>query len=76
IGGEDAVIFDFSPQVDIGAEILGRRGEDQRLVSDRPAAQRRKAKDEEYHRAMEAGELQPYQMPTGTDDDPDEDQRG
>ena len=68
IGGEDAVIFDFSPQVDVGAEILGRRGEDQRLISDRPAAQRRKAKDEEYHRAMEAGELEPYQMPTGFDD--------
>ncbi|GAB3913546.1 GTPase Obg [Microlunatus endophyticus] len=69
IGGDDAVIFDFSPQVDVGAEILGRRGEDNRFLSDRPAAQRRKAKDEEYHRAREAGELQPYQMPTRVDDD-------
>jgi GTP-binding protein len=73
IGGDDAVIFDFSPQVDVGAEILGRRGEDNRLLSDRPAAQRRKAKDEEYHRAREAGELQPYQMPTRVDDDDTDD---
>ena len=69
IGGEDAVIFDFAPQVDVGAEILSRRGEDQRLNNDRPAAQRRRAKDEEYHRAMQAGELHPYAMPTGFDDD-------
>jgi GTP-binding protein len=68
IGGADAVIFDFSPQVDVGAEILSRRGEDQRLLSDRPAAQRRKAKDEEYHRAKEAGELKPYRM-FGAEDD-------
>ena len=30
IGGDDAVVFDFAPQVEIGAEILSRRGEDQR----------------------------------------------
>ncbi len=29
--GEDAVIFDFDPQVDAGAENLGRRGEDHRF---------------------------------------------
>lgn len=28
---EDAVVFDFDPQVSAGAEMLGRRGEDQRL---------------------------------------------
>ncbi len=49
IGGADAVVFDFAPQVDVGAEILSRRGEDQRLESDRPAAQRRRQKDAEYH---------------------------
>jgi GTPase len=78
IGGEDAVIFDFAPQVDVGAEILSRRGEDQRLINDRPAAQRRKERDAEYHRAMEAGELQPYQMFDGSDDDvtEDDDQKG
>jgi GTP-binding protein len=49
IGGEDAVVFDFSPQLDAGAEILSRRGEDQRFETKRPAAQRRRAKDLEYH---------------------------
>ena len=51
IGGEDAVVFDFAPGIDAGAEILSRRGEDHRLEEDRPAARRRRAKDEEYHRA-------------------------
>jgi GTP-binding protein len=49
IGGTDAVVFDFAPQVDVGAEILSRRGEDQRLSEERPAARRRRAKDAEYH---------------------------
>ena len=37
IGDEDdAVVFDFDPQIEAGAEMLGRRGEDQRLYdSDR-----------------------------------------
>ena len=45
IGGADAVVFDFAPQIDIGAEILSRRGEDQRFAEERPAAQRRREKD-------------------------------
>jgi GTP-binding protein len=49
IGGADAVVFDFAPQVDVGAEILSRRGEDQRLAEERPAARRRRAKDAAYH---------------------------
>jgi GTPase len=49
IGGADAVIFDFSPQVDIGAEILSRRGEDHRLTEERPAVIRRREKDRLYH---------------------------
>ena len=36
IGGADAVVFDFAPQLEAGAEILARRGEDQRL-EERPA---------------------------------------
>src|ERR687894_670653 len=36
IGGADAVVFDFAPQVDVGAEILSRRGEDQRFETRRP----------------------------------------
>lgn len=51
IGGADAVVFDFAPQIDIGAEILSRRGEDQRFAEERPAAVRRRAKDRDYHAA-------------------------
>jgi GTPase len=50
IGGENAVVFDFAPQIEVGAEILSRRGEDQRLMEERPAAVRRRLADEEYHR--------------------------
>ena len=49
IGGADAVVFDFSPQIEIGAEILSRRGEDHRFAEERPAAQRRRERDREYH---------------------------
>jgi GTP-binding protein len=49
IGGENAVVFDFAPQIDVGAEILSRRGEDNRFESQRPAAQRRRELDREYH---------------------------
>ena len=52
IGGEDAVVFDFAPQVDIGAEILSRRGEDS--SAGRGAAGRdraRREKDRAYHAA-------------------------
>ena len=51
IGGDDAVVFDFAPQVEIGAEILSRRGEDVRLESERPAITRRKKMDADYHAA-------------------------
>ena len=54
IGAENPVVFDFAPQVEIGAEILARRGEDQRLITERPAVQRRRAKDAEYHAAKAA----------------------
>ncbi len=53
IGGEDAVVFDFAPQIEVGAEILSRRGEDQRLETERPAAARRRQKDRAYHAAEE-----------------------
>ncbi|NHB83845.1 GTPase ObgE [Tessaracoccus sp. HDW20] len=51
IGGEDAVVFDFAPQIEIGAEILSRRGEDVRLETERPAVSRRRKMDAEYHAA-------------------------
>lgn len=52
IGGEDAVIFDFAPQIDTGAEILARRGQDERLEQQRAAVSRRREKDAAYHEAQ------------------------
>jgi GTP-binding protein len=45
---DNAVVFDFKPMMDAGAEILGRRGEDIRLVESRPASLRRLAIEEEF----------------------------
>jgi GTP-binding protein len=56
IGGLNAVIFDFAPQIDIGAEILSPRGEDQRLAEERPAVQRRREQDRAYHSEDDASE--------------------
>jgi GTP-binding protein len=39
---DDAVVFDFKPGVDAGAENLARRGEDHRFDEQRPAARRRR----------------------------------
>ena len=42
IGAEDnSVVFDFKPSIEAGAEMLGRRGEDERLREQRPARTRR-----------------------------------
>jgi GTP-binding protein len=46
---DDAVVFDFRPMVTTGAELLGRRGEDERFGEERPAARRRR----EIQAAME-----------------------
>ncbi|VEI02469.1 GTP-binding protein obg [Acidipropionibacterium jensenii] len=54
VGGQDAVIFEFAPQVQSGAELLSRRGEDQRLDHERPSATRRREEDREYHEARDA----------------------
>jgi GTP-binding protein len=43
---DNAVVFDFKPGIDAGAEILSRRGEDQRFDEQRPARERRRAIDE------------------------------
>lgn len=44
---DNAVVFDFKPGLDAGAaEMLGRRGEDQRFNESRPASGRRRAIDE------------------------------
>ena len=42
---DDAVVFDFKPGIDAGAEVLSRRGEDQRFDETRPAARRRREID-------------------------------
>ncbi len=55
--GEHPVVFDFAPQVDIGAEILSRRGDDQRLHEERPAVKRRRELDAAYHAAKDAERL-------------------
>ena len=39
---DNAVVFDFRPMVQTGAELLGRRGEDSRFEESRPAAVRRR----------------------------------
>jgi GTP-binding protein len=69
IGGKDAVIFDFAPQIDIGAELLSRRGEDNRLDALRPAVQRRRVKDSQYHAAKEAEKVISAAL-MGLDSDP------
>ena len=51
IGADNPVVFDFAPQIEIGAEILSRRGEDSRLETERPSVTRRRAMDAEYHAA-------------------------
>ena len=45
---DNAVVFDFRPMVQTGAELLSRRGEDHRFEEQRPAAQRRRAIDEAF----------------------------
>jgi GTP-binding protein len=47
---DDVVVFDFRPMVTTGAELLGRRGEDERFGEERPAARRRR----EIQAAMES----------------------
>ncbi|WP_022910588.1 GTPase ObgE [Aestuariimicrobium kwangyangense] len=53
IGGDNAVVFDYAPQIQAGAEMLGRRGEDQRFDTERPSATRRREDDKAYHEARE-----------------------
>lgn len=53
--GVHPVVFDFAPQVESGAEILGRRGEDVRLKQERPSVARRRELDAAYHAARAAG---------------------
>jgi GTP-binding protein len=45
---DNAVVFDFKPSMEAGAELLSRRGEDHRFDEQRRAAQRRRAIDEAF----------------------------
>ncbi|MTE19033.1 GTPase ObgE [Streptomyces sp. TRM43335] len=57
IGPEDnAVVFDWEPSMAAGAEMLGRRGEDHRLDTPRPAAQRRRDREAERDETLRAYE--------------------
>ncbi|HSA53168.1 MAG TPA: GTPase ObgE [Yinghuangia sp.] len=42
---QSGVVFDWEPTVATGAEMLGRRGEDHRFETPRPAVQRRRERD-------------------------------
>jgi GTP-binding protein len=86
---DNAVVFDFKPGIDAGAENLARRGEDHRFDEKRPAAARRRAiqegmadRSEGEERADVARRLdRPEEYPTGptsyeigSGDDPDRDE--
>jgi GTP-binding protein len=81
---DDAVVFDFKPGIDAGAEVLSRRGEDQRFEESRPAARRRReieaAMDERGEGETRADVARrhdsspgfgPMSYEIGSDDDPD-----
>ena len=68
-GGDNPVVFDFAPQIESGAEILARRGEDQRLIGERPAVRRRRELDAQYHAAKEAERATRYTSEGLGDDD-------
>ena len=52
--GEDAVMFDFDPQIEAGAEMLGRRGEDQRLYDNDRRTNQERREELAAKRAFEA----------------------
>ncbi|MFC6288322.1 GTPase ObgE [Nocardioides sp. GCM10027113] len=83
---DNAVVFDFKPGIEAGAEMLGRRGEDQRFDDSRPAARRRREIDAAME-GREEGETRadvarrlghghgPKAYEIGSADDPDRDLR-
>ncbi|MEJ1105507.1 MULTISPECIES: GTPase ObgE [unclassified Kribbella] len=60
--GPNAIVFDFAPEVQAGAEILARRGEDHRLEEIRPAEKRRRLKDTEYHEQRASTDRSEYKQ--------------
>lgn len=81
---DDAVVFDFKPGIDAGAENLSRRGEDDRFHEQRPAAARRREIQENMDERAETetradvarrldrpDEYGPLAYEIGSEDDPD-----
>jgi GTP-binding protein len=80
---DNAVVFDFRPGIEAGAEMLGRRGEDQRFDEQRPARGRRRDIDAampdrgegearaDVARRLRDGEQRPTSYEIGSADDPD-----
>ncbi|MEO5652484.1 MAG: GTPase ObgE [Marmoricola sp.] len=83
----NAVVFDFKPGIDAGAQLLSRRGEDQRFVESRPARYRRQAIDDampergetevraDVARRLDAGEAEDLDSDPGVDHDADWEQQ-
>jgi GTP-binding protein len=81
---DNAVVFDFKPGIDAGAENLSRRGQDERFQEDRPAARRRREIQEGMsersdtetradvaRRLDRPDEYGPVAYEIGSEDDPD-----
>ncbi|MCY7394629.1 MAG: GTPase ObgE [Nocardioides sp.] len=80
---DNAVVFDFSPSIEAGAEMLGRRGEDQRFDEQRPARTRRRKIDElmpergdhetraDVARRLDRPDFGPMSYDVGSPQDPD-----
>ncbi|WP_183096137.1 GTPase ObgE [Nocardioides stalactiti] len=81
---DNAVVFDFKPGIDAGAENLSRRGQDERFQENRPAHQRRREIQEQMPERAETEtradvarrldrpeEYGPMAYEIGSDDDPD-----
>ncbi|WP_082563485.1 MULTISPECIES: GTPase ObgE [unclassified Nocardioides] len=80
---DNAVVFDFKPGIEAGAEMLGRRGEDERLREERPAATRRRDIQEQMPersetetradvaRRLDSGDAGPMSYVVGSEEDPD-----
>jgi GTP-binding protein len=80
---DNAVVFDFTPSIEAGAEMLGRRGEDQRFEEKRPAHARRRAIQEgmpdrgenetraDVARRLDRPDFGPLSYEVGSPQDPD-----
>jgi len=80
---DNAVVFDFSPSIEAGAEMLGRRGEDQRFEEQRPARGRRRMIEElmpdrgenetraDVARRLDKPHVGPLAYEVGSPEDPD-----